>query len=675
MSDNTVTIEEAVQLCLDHYKLARYGESIDIASKILRSNPGNIDAKYIASLCYTKLGNYNHAEELLKECEMVVPNHPEVHYSLGCVYESQGRNQDAINEYGKAVLLDPKHLMALGAIAKIYLNAGNNELAFEYYNKILQIDDRIYAAHNNIGIIYKKLGMYNEALRYVLRAVELHPNGFEQNHNAALIYASIASHKKSIEFYDRAFQLDPNNLPLVMEYAEILNKVCDWDGIKRLEPIIAELKKKQGEDSFAPILTDVEKNEDPKIYLQVAEKYTDSMISPAFKNISKFRFDISRRNKSNKKIRIGYMSSDIKDHPVAHLMRGVFRCHNKDEFEIYLYSFSQKDKSGYKEDIEICCDKFVDVLNVSNYNTAKLIYDDEIDILVDLNGHTGAARTETLYLKPAPVQVNYLGYIGSMGADFIDYIIVDEMVVPPAHQKFYTEKFVYLPDCYQANDNLLEISDEVITKEEEGLPEDKFIFCSFNQTYKVEPVMFDVWMNILKRVPESVLWLYSGSAYRDGLAVDNLMKEAEKRRVDKSRLIFAQGRKIGKHLKRTALADLALDTRLYNGGTVTSQTLWAGVPVLTLQGDHFSSRMASSILNSVGLNKLVTKSLKEYEDMAVDLANNPDKVRSLKEELQANRKNCPLFDTEKFTKNLEKSYKLMWDNYINERSVASFKVE
>lgn len=342
-------------------------------------------------------------------------------------------------------------------------------------------------------------------------------------------------------------------------------------------------------------------------------------------------------------------------------MRGVFRSHNKDEFEVFLYSSSDdnpNDKSGYRDAIKSYCDHFIDIRTTSNIDLAHKIYNDEINVLVDLNGHTGLSRIEALALKPAPVQISYIGYIGSMGADFIDYIITDKIVTPPEHQKFYTEKFLYMPNCYQANDDLLEISPEETTRAEHGLPETGFVFCSFNQTYKIEPVLFKTWMNILKRVPGSVLWLFKGSIFiNDNLAKENLLKHAAEAGVDPTRLIFVNGIINDKHLKRAGLADLALDTRIYNGGTVTSQTLWAGVPVLTLAGGHFASRMAASIVSAVGMPEMITKTPEEYEELAVKIATTPGKAAKLKKKLARNKATYPLFNTKQFTKDMEDLYK------------------
>jgi protein O-GlcNAc transferase len=672
---NILPLEEAIQLAVSAYDSAKYRECLSITNDILAGHPENVNAKYILALCYIQLEEYATAERILLECLVPFPRSVDLLFNLGVLYNAIKNTSLATQYYEKVLELDPNNINALNNLANIYNDIGNNDKALQLFNHILNLGHNLAFVHNNISLIYKKAGMLNEAVAYIMKALELEQNDARLFHNAAITFLALANYKQGLVFLEKAVQLDPDNLQANLDYFDCLMRVCDWEKIDKIGQKINEIKTLNKATYTESPMGDIQRNIDPAGNLAIARNYTNNIVRHALSIYPKFEFGSGRKNKTGK-IRIGYMSSDIKDHPVAHLMRGVFKNHNKNEFEVYLYSSSGEDLSGYKDEIKTYCDKFVDVANVSNYQISQLIYNDEIDILIDLNGHTGHSKLDTLCLKPAPVQVNYLGYIGSMGADFIDYIITDKIVTPPDQQQFYMEKFAYLPDCYQANDNNLKISDEVITRQMEGLPEDAFVFCSFNQTAKIEPVMFDVWMNILKRIPNSVLWLYKGSIYLDDhLAANNLRKEAQKRGVDPTRLILTEGMYIDKHLKRKGLANLALDTRIYNGGTVTSQTLWAGVPVLTLQGGHFASRMASSILNAVGMNELITTSLEDYENMAVELAGNPEKLAGLKKKLAENLHIYPLFKIEKFVGNLEKAYKLMWGNYAEGNNPKQIEVD
>ena len=302
--------------------------------------------------------------------------------------------------------------------------------------------------------------------------------------------------------------------------------------------------------------------------------------------------------------------------------------------------------------------------DLSDREAAKQIHEDQVDILVDLMGHTGDSRLAICAYRPAPVQVTYLGYPGGTGAGFFNYLIADKIVIPEEHTPFYRENLVYMPHSYQANDHSQIIAEKIWKRSNLGLPENGFVFCSFNQPYKIEPVMFDVWMSILKQVTGSVLWLLC----RNRRAEENLKREADLRGVSPSRLIFAQELSKGEHLSRQKLADLFLDTRIVNGHTTTSDALWAGVPVITLMGGHFASRVSASLLKAVGLSGLITHSLDEYEAVAVRLALNRSELRSTRQTLSRNRLIEPLFDTRRFAENLEKAYKEMWRIYLNGES-------
>ncbi|MDA0781266.1 MAG: tetratricopeptide repeat protein [Rickettsiales bacterium] len=670
------TKEEKVIACNKYFRENDFISCLNVANEILVNEPENADIRYISALCYIALGQkLDIAESNLIFCINKFPQNPELWFQLGRLYSTGQRLNEAIKAYLKTLELDNNHVAALNNIGNIYNDSGDSATALQYFNRILQINDSLYFVYNNISLIYKKAGLLRDALGYILKAIELEPSRADINHNAALIYLSLGHNQKALEHYQKAFEINPYNIQVATEYRETLSKVCDWDEEKRVEDAINTLLQSENNRDFlvAP-MGNIQETSNLAENLEIAIKYTKKQVRNILSIHRPFEHNPSQRG-NREKIRIAYMSSDINDHPVSHLMRGVFKNHDKDRFEIYLYSFSGQDKSGYQDEIKSYCNKFIDVGSISNYETARIINEDQIDILIDLNGHTGTSRVEALALKPAPIQVNYLGYIGSMGADFIDYIITDEIVTPKEHQPFYTEKFVYMPNCYQANDNMLEISKDTITKKDEGLPEDKFIFCSFNQSAKIEPVMFSAWMNILKSVPNSVLWLYKGSIYKNySLTEQNLKKEAKKHGVDADRLIFAEGTPISRHLKRKSLADLALDTRLYNGGTVTSQTLWAGIPVLTLKGENFASRMASSILHSVGIDELITHTIEEYEQKAIEIALCKERAKALKATLTGNIKTKPLFNTEQFTKDLERSYELMFDNYIQGNGCKPIKV-
>ena len=360
------------------------------------------------------------------------------------------------------------------------------------------------------------------------------------------------------------------------------------------------------------------------------------------------------------RLRIGYVSADFRDHPTAHLMRGLFRVHDRTRFEIHVYALCPDDRSDYYQRIRADADRFVDLTGTSNAEAATRIHADGIHLLIDLMGYTASARPEIFALRPAPVQVSYLGYPGTLGADFIPYIIADPVVLPEELLGYFSEYPVYLPDCYQVNDRWQAIADTGVQKSDQGLPEQGFVFCCFNQIQKLEPVMFGVWMRILRRVPDSVLWLYSDSEE----AQANLRSTAAAWGIDGERLVFARRLPKDRHLERHRLADLFLDTRLYNAHTTASDALWAGVPVLTCMGEMFPARVAASLLQAVGLPELITHSLEAYEERAVRLATRPVELAELRAKLAENRPRTPLFDTERFARHLERAYEMMWERHV-----------
>ena len=331
--------------------------------------------------------------------------------------------------------------------------------------------------------------------------------------------------------------------------------------------------------------------------------------------------------------------------------------HNRDIFKIFCYSYGKDDGSIYRQRIENDCDHFVDLIDQDYTQSYEIIKNDRIDILVDLIGYTRGHRIGICARRPAPIQVRYLGFPGTTGASFFDYLITDRIMTPPDQANNFSEHFVYMPHCYQINDFKQPIADRHWNKRDMGLPEDCFVFCSFNQAYKIEERMFDCWMRILNRVPNSVLWLLPGNE----MAERNLEKEAKACGISPERLIFAHTLPKPEHLARLRLADLALDTRLVSGHITTSDALWAGVPVITLMGKHFISRAPSSILTAIGLSDLITHSLDEYEAIAVKLARTPALLKVITQKLEINRKTKPLFDTPRFVANLEKAYQTMWE--------------
>ena len=361
----------------------------------------------------------------------------------------------------------------------------------------------------------------------------------------------------------------------------------------------------------------------------------------------------------HRRIRIGYFSADFREHAVAILMAGLFEEHDRSKFEVTAFSLGPDIDDDMRTRLKVAFDKFIDVRAMSDRDVVSLARNFEIDIAVDLNGLTRDARTSIFAMRAAPIQVNYLGYPGTMGADCIDYLIADPVVIPDADQPHYAEKIVYLPNAYQPNDRKRLIADKVFTRSELSLPQEGFVFCCFNNNYKIVPDVFDSWMRILGHVDGSVLWLLKDS----DIAARNLKKEARVRGVDPDRLVFAPRMTLPDHLARHRLADLFLDTLPYNAHTTASDALWTGLPVLTQIGEAFAGRVAASLLRAVGLPELVTTTRDAYEALAIELAGNPAKLASIKRKLSDNRLTTPLFDTALFTRHIEAAYTAMYERH------------
>ena len=355
----------------------------------------------------------------------------------------------------------------------------------------------------------------------------------------------------------------------------------------------------------------------------------------------------------HERIRLAYVSPDLREHPVGHLMAGVLERHDKARFETIAYSLGADDQSRLRQRIQGSFDQFIDARGMTPRQIAQSMREKEIDIAVDLAGYTTGSLVAIFCHRPAPVQVNFLGYAGTMGTEYIDYIIADQHVIPPDTQAFFSEKVAYLPDTYLPTDASIQISERTPARTECGLPENGPVLCSFSHDYKISPAILDTWMRILTRLPEAVLWLMS----RSEVSQQSLRAAAAARGIDGSRLVFAtRVPLVEDHLARYLVADLFLDTFPYNAHTTAADALMAGLPVLTYMGSGFPSRVAGSLLHAIGMPELIASSFEDYENMAVELASNHQRLLALKKRLAVNAQTHPLFKTDLFCKNLEASF-------------------
>jgi len=578
----------------------------------------------------------------------------------GAAFFSDGDISQAIKNFLKALEYNSNSIEASFNLGFCYQIQNNYQQAIFYFRKTLKLKPQDQEAANNLAMSLANYGaimLYKDpkrALECLMEANKIIPENSNILYNIGNAYQAMGKTEESMETIKKVIKIDPEFEHAYGQYYLRLRTFAYWDEAKKIFKKMKELSdaslklnKLTSETPFVSVCN----FEDPKRNFEIAKvwsKQDKDLVS----NI-KFSRKISKK-KAGELIRIGYLSYDFHDHATLHLLMGVLRLHNKKKFKIYAYSYGFPSESSYRRDAQKYVNVFRDIRLTSDLEAAEIINKDKIDILVDLKGHTSGCRLGIMALKPAPISVTWLGFPGTTGADYIDYILTDKIVTPPSEAKYYSEKIVYLPNTYQPTDNKQIISDRKFTRRNLGLPGDPdiIVFSSFNQTHKIEPEAFDVWMKILKKVPKSVLWLFVDNK----IAANNLQKETKKRGVDAGRIFFANPLPKDEHLKRIALADIALDTFTYNGHTTTSDCLWAGVPVITLKGNHFASRVSASLLTAMWMNYLITNSKIEYERLAIELATNPKKLAAIHKSLIMNRESCALFDTQRFTSDLEKIY-------------------
>jgi predicted O-linked N-acetylglucosamine transferase (SPINDLY family) len=461
------------------------------------------------------------------------------------------------------------------------------------------------------------------------------------------------SHEQAAEAFAQVLRIDPQHPFTKGALLYQLMLSCAWNG---LDNLIAEIDRdiSAGKLSGEPFGWQAAAKS-PRS-LQLCAELLNAHTYPAKSNYFRHR---SPANRS--KIRIGYSSGELREQATSQLIVGMLEHHDKSRFEIYGFDNGWDDRSDIRRRIAAAVSGIIEISELSDASAAAAIRDRQIDILVNLNGYFGAERTGVFAERPAPIQVNYLGFPGTLGAPYIDYIIADQCVIPPGHEEFYTEKVAYLPECYQANDEKKEITARVFSRAECGLPQQGFVFCCFNNNYKITPEVFDCWMRILGRVTGSVLWLLKDNA----AAVSNLRREAAGRRVDPQRLVFAERRSLADHLGRHRVADLFLDTLPYNAHTTASDSLWAGLPVVTQIGGTFPGRVAASLLQAIGLPELIASTQQAYQELAIELATNPQKLAAIKHKLANNRRTKSLFDTQLFTRRIEAAYNGMYERYLS----------
>jgi protein O-GlcNAc transferase len=623
-------------------------KAIPLLLKVVAQNPVYANAYFNLGYCYKSMSMLKETIYYLKKGLEIKPRDANAWAELGTTFNLMGWSQDSIEALERAIKISPEPAF-YNNLGITYVTLAKTREARICFQEAIRIAPKYANAYCNLGILLSRLGDIDKAIKLFIKASKLERTVVIY-YNLGYCYGLKNMLNEAINALKIAERLDPKSPMVCNRLFEYYRLICDWENAEKLEKKIVHL-------GLADSLTSILISEDPKTNLNAAKKYSDEKTLHIVENKDSFK-----ERKGRKKIRVGYLSADFNNSPVAHLISGIFALHNKNKFEVFTYSYGNNDGSFWRKRIERESDKFVDLENMSNEEMINTIVDDKIDILVDLMGYTSNSRIEILKKHPVPIQITYLGFPGTSGAEFIDYLIADKVTVPRNERKYFTEKVVNMPNCYMVSDDTQIIDSNIFSRSAFGLPENSFVFSSFINVSRIEPKIFRVWMNILKRVPNSILWLKKGSI----MYSLNIEKEARANGVNPQRILFSEKIASKKdHLARLGLSDLALDTRIYGGHTTTADYLFSGVPVVTMRGKHFASRVAASILMAAGLSELVTKSMKEYEDLAVEIALDKGRYLKIKNKLSLNKRTQPFFKTKLFVNDLEKLYQKIWKNYLS----------
>ena len=658
--------------------LLRQGEfarALDSCDRALALRPDYVEARNNKSNALLRLNRPGEALEEIERALQLNPQHATLHNNRGNALRDLGRPEEALASYERAAQLSPAdaeiaHNLAWahGHRGRVLYKLRRMGEALESFQRALELDPAFVEALSGASSALRELRRYAEALEAADRCLSLDPRSLEALSNRARVLLALQRLQEAAEGFARLLQVAPEggaqyNYTLGMLLHARLS-CCDWRDYQSIAAAV-EAGVRAGKRVTLPSLL-LATCDSPELHLRCARLFVESnwaRIVPAA---------WSAPNHQQQKIRLAYVSADFRDHPVAQLMAQLWETHDRERFETFAISLRPADDSALGRRVRDAFHEFMDVSAASDDEVCALLRKREIDIAVDLGGYTDGFRAGIFARRAAPVQVNYLGYPGTLAAAYYDYLIADETIIPPADRSFYTEKIVYLPDCYQPNgDRRTQPLERLGSRADHGLPPSAFVFCCFNTPHKILPESFRLWMRLLRRIEGSVLWLSD----RGDAVARNLRSEAHNHGIAPGRLVFAPRLSdLREHLSRYALADLFLDTLPFNAHTTASDALAAGLPVLTCMGKAFAGRVAASLLCAAGLPELVTSTLEEYESLAQRLATEPARLAELRARLARNRQTHPVFDPERFRGHLESAYVSMWQRSKQGEAPASFAV-
>ncbi len=654
MSGKAVNGSSGLAAAVALFRQGAYAEAAAACEHLLARDPRGSEALHLLSVAEAARGRLPQAIATAERLLAIRPDHREARRNLGALLAQQGRLSEALGHLEFAVAAEPGDRGGLENLGNALLELGRFADAVAAFERAIALEPNAAPPHRGRGRALIQLSRLEEATASLRRATELDPKGAAGWTELGSALRRQGALAEAIDCFKRARALDPRDAEAAARLLHQLDQACDWAAAAALRSIVRRQTAAAvaaGRRTAEPPFANVGYDDDPASNLALARSWAEAARRRAGPPL-----DARPLPSPDGRIRLGYLSHDFRDHAVTQLLVRTLELHDRRGFRVFAYSTGRDDRTAMRRRVMQAVDKFHDFEHRNHRSIAERIAADGTDILVDLTGATQGARLEIAALRPAPIQAVWLGFPGTSGADFIDYLIGDPTVTPIGFEPHCSEAICRLPHCYLPNDPDQPIAAEPVTRAECGLPEGALVLASFNQAYKIEPVMFECWMGLLRELPDAVLWLWRTNALMEA----SLRREAAARGIAAERLVFKPDRPPKPlHLKRLGLADLALDTRVYNGHTTTSDCLWAGLPVVALEGRHFASRVSASLLRAVGLPELVARDLGEYRAIALRYARDAPARTALRTKLRANRLTQPLFDTARFTRNLERAYRAM----------------
>lgn len=634
--------------------------------QLLKSQANQADTLSMMGMAQFHQGNPAVALEWLNKALALNPKKAPIWYNKGVVSQSLQQIPDAITSFSKAVELNLSDNKALGEIGEFANKHHQFGLASRSFGQLIERQPDNLTAYFGLCHSLAQQQLFEQAIERCEQAIKR----FSEQIYFYLVKCdclkATGRHAEAVQVYEQILAINADYPEVLALLITSKTKIGDWHNLSILIDTLLQ-KLDQGIPVAAPFYLLLSADA-PKQQLFCAQSYAERNHYHE-KPLGNFLIDYAKQ--ADSRIKIAYLSADFHNHATAILMAELFELHDKERFEVYAYSYGSNIQDEWRSRLVNAFEHFYEVSSWSDEAIARHIHEQQISIAVDLKGYTAGTRPNILAYRPAPVQVSYIGYPGTMGVSFIDYILADETLIPQALEGFYSECVIKMPHTYQPNDRNRTIAEQTITRQDVGLPADGFVFCCFNNPFKILPDTFASWMRILHAVPNSVLWLLQDSPQ----IMDNLRQHATQAGIDPERLIFAGRVPIAEHLARHSLADLFLDTLPYNAHTTTSDALWTGLPVLTLIGQSFAARVAASLLHACELDELITTTQAEYEQLAIELATDTQRLDTIKQKLLANRHTCGLFDTPRYARDLEAAYEHMFAQARQGKSPQTFCVK